>query len=383
MAHDLHRAALAVLCVFAVIFAATLFPATGFGTNPVPSSGPGGGPADGTSSGDSQADGQSTTTAPATTGTGTPTTSTTPETTESPTTATTPETEADGSTTAGGSDETAPTTTATTTEAPVDDSASSGGLMGALLSLGTILAFFVSIVVATAVGFGRHHRRRHPGDWDLPSAPHLRVLAYVRRIPQTSLAFVMVTGQSAPGILDQLGSSFADATTGFGAATAGVGTLGAALGSAVVKIPAGFVTGIGAFGRGVGSLSLAWPSLSAGIGSGGFFSGSDDRPGADPRSGGRSDPVEAEPEEPEPPASVREAWDRLQEDLGVGGDDPRTPAEIARQAVDRGVPSDAARSLTRTFQDVRYGGRPDDGERVTVARRAYRRIRSALDGDSS
>jgi len=385
VAHDFHRAALAVLCVFAVVFAASLFPATGFGTNPVPSSGPGVGSGAGEpASGEPSSGDEPTTTGTTGTSSGDEPT-TTRDSAEKTVTSSTTTDEAGGSTTDGDSVATTTTTTtaATTTETSAYEESASGGLQGALLAFGSILVSFVLVVLVAAIGFGRHHRRRNPSDWNLPSAPHLRVLAYVRRIPQTSLAFVMFAGANAPGILDQLGSAVGDATSGFGAATAGVGKLGSAVGSALVKVPAGFVSGIAAFGRGLGSLSLAWPSFSTGVASGGFFSTSTDKPGSDPRSGGRSEPVDAESEGPEPPASVREAWDRLQEDLGVGGSDGRTPGQIARAAVDRGVPSDAMGSLTRTFREVRYGGRPDDDERVAVARRAYRRVRTALDGDSS
>lgn len=382
MDNDLYRAALAIACVVAVVLGASLFPATGFGTNPVPAGGiangsaPGsGGPADGPGDAGTVDDAgpstdESTTTSP--TRTATTNVADTPDTT-------TAATDSDGS---DESSNTGTTTTTTTTASPAYDESSDGGLQGALLAFVTILLGSGVLVVGASVGLGRHHRRRYPGEWDLPSAPHLRVLEYVRRIPQTSLSFVMFAGSNAPGIIDGLSDGVGNATSGLGAATAGIGSLGASIGRGLASVPGGLVKGIGSLGRGLGSLTLGLGALTS-LGSGGFLGGSD-RPGDDPRGGASATPdPEPDPEPPEPPASVREAFDRLQEDLGVSGRDGETPGEIARHAIDRGVPTDAIRSLTTTFRDVRYGGHPDEGERVTVARDAYERVRRALEGESS
>ena len=57
MDHDLYRAALAIACVFAVVLGASLFPATGFGTNPVPAGGIANGSGSGSGGGGSGDDG--------------------------------------------------------------------------------------------------------------------------------------------------------------------------------------------------------------------------------------------------------------------------------------------------------------------------------------
>lgn len=381
MDHDLYRAALAIACVFAVVLGASLFPATGFGTNPVPAGGLANGSAPGSGGGGGPADQGTATVAETTTGESTNDESSTDATTSADESTTT--NGADGS---GGSDastETTTTTATTTTEAPGSDAAADGGLQGAWLAFATIVFGAGATVVLASVGLGRHHRRRYPGEWDLPSAPHLRVVEYLRRIPQTSLSFVMFAGSNAPSILDGLADSIGNATSGVGAMTSGVGTLGAGLGRALATIPGGLVKGIGSLGRGLGSITLGFGALSS-IGSGSFLGRSDDRPDDDPRGGASATPdADPEPESPDPPASVREAFDRLQEDLGVSGADGETPGEIARRAIDRGLPTDAVRSLTTAFRDVRYGGRPDEGERVSVARDAYERVRRALEGESS
>nr|WP_240148943.1 DUF4129 domain-containing protein [Halorubellus sp. JP-L1] len=163
-----------------------------------------------------------------------------------------------------------------------------------------------------------------------------------------------------------------------------LGGAGAAIGGSLLKVPGGFVGAVGGLGRGIGSFSLGLSALATSVGSGGLFGRSTDAANEDPRSGATdTETADTEPADPDPPASVREAWDRLQSDLGVSGRDGATPGEIARAAIDRGLPMDAVRSLTRAFRDVRYGGLPDDGERVSVARDAYERVRAALRGESS
>jgi hypothetical protein len=384
--NDLYRASLAIACVFAVVIGASLFPATGFGTNPVPAGSVANG--SGSAPGGSSGPGDVTTTDTETDSSDGESTSTSdPSENEDTTAATT--------TTSGGENgdqtsvptTTEPTTTEPTTTEPTTspagyDDSSEGGLDGALLALFTIIGAAIVSVPFAAVGFGRHHRRRYPGEWDLPSAPHLRVLEYVRRIPQTSLAFAMFAGSNAPSIIDGFVNGLRDATTGLGAATEGLGKLGASIGSGLAAIPGGLVKGIGSLGRGLGSLTLGLGALTS-LGSASVLGGGSDRPSDDPRSGANERPEPPEPEPPEPPASVREAFDRLQEDLGVSGRDGETPGEIARRAIDRGLPTDAIAALTSTFRDVRYGGHPDEGERVTVARDAYERVRAALERDSS
>ena len=131
---------------------------------------------------------------------------------------------------------------------------------------GRVLGSFAGVaLLLSAIGLGRHHRRRYPGEWDLPSAPHLRVLEYVRRIPQTSLAFAMFAGSSAPGVVDGLVGGVRDATAGVGAAATGLGKVGASLGSGLAAIPGGVVKGIGGLGRGLGSLTLGLGALAIGL----------------------------------------------------------------------------------------------------------------------
>lgn len=371
MAEGPPRSVFVILCVFAVVLGATLFPASGFGANPVPAQDGGTGPApDGGESTRSGTDGNETTTD--TNDTTKNATATSSRTSTRPTTTTTMQS----------ADET--TTPTTTTVSGAYESSSDGGLLGALLSFVVMTGVVLVGMVAFAFGLGRHHRRRYPEQWDLPDAPHLRLIAYVRRVPQTSLSFVMFAGQHAPDILDSFGSGVGSLTSGLGGLASGFRQLGSGFGTAVVAIPTGVVRGIGGLARGIGSVSVDLSALFSGIGTGTILGrSSTGRPGADPRGGGRRTGESDEPPEPSPPSSVSEAWSRLQEDLGIAGSDGKTPRQIARRAVSRGVPRDAIESLTAVFQDVRYGGRPDDGERVESARAAYRRIKSALERETS
>ncbi|MFB6162456.1 MAG: DUF4129 domain-containing protein [Halococcoides sp.] len=61
------------------------------------------------------------------------------------------------------------------------------------------------------------------------------------------------------------------------------------------------------------------------------------------------------------PTTVEEAWLEL---VGlVGASETRTPGEIARSAIDRGLPAEPVRTITRAFREVVYGGRPRDRRR--------------------
>ncbi|WP_225333501.1 DUF4129 domain-containing protein [Halomicrobium urmianum] len=76
------------------------------------------------------------------------------------------------------------------------------------------------------------------------------------------------------------------------------------------------------------------------------------------------------------PASnpVYRAWHRLAAAVKESPERTETPAEVARRAVREGFDHDAVGTLTETFEEVRYGGRPPTKERVERARRALERL---------
>lgn len=86
--------------------------------------------------------------------------------------------------------------------------------------------------------------------------------------------------------------------------------------------------------------------------------------------------------------AVYRAWLRLVD--SAGADPDRTPAEVAATADERGLPTDAVRTVTRAFRAVRYGGHRPAETRLESVRAAADRIearrstgrRSTEDGES-
>ncbi len=102
----------------------------------------------------------------------------------------------------------------------------------------------------------------------------------------------------------------------------------------------------------------------------------------------RNDAAQSVPDEPTddaddsaPTPTVRRAWHRLVDRLGVSRRETRTPGQIARRAVDAGYPDDAVDRLTAAFRDVEYGGRSESEDRVRAAYEALDRIRSEEDDE--
>jgi transglutaminase-like putative cysteine protease len=58
----------------------------------------------------------------------------------------------------------------------------------------------------------------------------------------------------------------------------------------------------------------------------------------------------------------------------------RTPGEIARYAVERGLPAEPVRTLTEAYRDAEYGRATPDDDRLARARDAVRAVREALRG---
>lgn len=75
-----------------------------------------------------------------------------------------------------------------------------------------------------------------------------------------------------------------------------------------------------------------------------------------------------------PSNDVHRAWVAMVKRADV--DDPRskTPAECARAAIERGMDAEAVESLTRLFEDVRYGDAQPTKERAQEARNSLRTL---------
>ncbi|MCT9098444.1 DUF4129 domain-containing protein [Haloarchaeobius sp. HME9146] len=391
MAYDLSRAAVAVVAVLTVILAASLLPASGFGTYPA---GVGGGAGDTAGSGDP--------TAPGTDG---PTSEQPPSTADSATETATEGTDggtgsgsgSDGGTGSGsGSDGGTATPTPTRTATTTTERAAAGGAGNDRggIDLGTVVTTFMGLLTLTGIGVvlvltvGQVERTSRPDfdGWvlDIPGLPPLHIRASFLTIPQTTMAFLVGTSASAPEVLDAIGSAANDFARGLGAVGKGLGSLSASL---FVGVPAALGKGLLAIPRGIGgglgALTGGFSTLSSGIGSRNWLSRGEKTPD-DPRNRAAASADEfTDPGAHQPsPLSIEEAWEYMVDQLPTGRSPSRTPAEYARAAVEHGLPADAVGRLTRAFQDVRYGQYPPDDSRTQAARDAVRQIARRLEGDS-
>lgn len=83
----------------------------------------------------------------------------------------------------------------------------------------------------------------------------------------------------------------------------------------------------------------------------------------------------------DPRRSLRQLWRRFAQAVEPGSWRTRTPVEIARTAVDSGLPAEPVVRLTEAFRAVEYGGRDLSEDDERRARAAYRTVRDALRGD--
>lgn len=98
-------------------------------------------------------------------------------------------------------------------------------------------------------------------------------------------------------------------------------------------------------------------------------------------SGQTSGDTRASARAPSPQASSDEfeidtAWGWLARQTEATSAGPRTPGEIARDAIEAGYPAEAVLDLLQAFRDVTYGEHPPTAERRAAAERAYERLRT-------
>ncbi|MFC4549783.1 MULTISPECIES: DUF4129 domain-containing protein [Halorussus] len=352
MGHNRRHAALAALCVLAVLLAASLLPASGFGTYPAGFwSDRGAGAPGGTAGSGAGFDGPD---RPVPTST-----RTTQETTDGTTTETTTARETE-------------TTTATTAASDGDDGG--GDASGAAFA---VLGLFAAVVIA-GLGFGTGMLSVAAAAGALPFTITVRgtpIGKLVGGLPERTMTLVVGFSSAAPQLLDDAGTLLREVGGGLSMVVGGLGTaLGrtarfgfGGLGAAFVAVP----RALSGLGSGPGLLSGVTNNLSVPS----FGGKSNSRRS----SGGGGSSADADPTEPAPP-SVEEAWETLADRVPGRRRRSRTPGEIARAAVERGYPDDAVRQLTRAFEEVRYGGKPRD-DRTSVARSALDRLRRYWEGD--
>ena len=79
------------------------------------------------------------------------------------------------------------------------------------------------------------------------------------------------------------------------------------------------------------------------------------------------------------PATRRELWREFVRIVAPPSRSSRTPGEIARYAIDRGLPEQPVRQITEAYRDAEYGGRPPSDGRLDDVRDEVAELR----GDDS
>lgn len=344
VAYDRQRAALALLCVVAVLFGASLFPATGFGTYP---SRDAGGPAlPGDPTGGTETPAPTPTATPTDTG-GTATDTPTP----TPT----------------------PNATATDTPVPLDPGDGSSLNWGAVFWLFGLTGGGVALLAAVRQRRGRRYPLLGLLPIDEARLPDGGLPGLLADLPRRSMLVVLGVGTSLSSAVDAV-ASLAD---GVGAAlSAGGRGIARGVEVAVVGVPSALARGLGGLGRGLGglfSLSGALASIGTGVTSRDWGSDEDD----DTPAAESTDAPDA-PVDPGPP-DVEEAWDAMTDAVRVRHRRAATPADFARAAVEQGFPAEAVETLTTVFREVRYGDYPSSESRVESAREAIAAIRRHLE----
>lgn len=357
MPHDPSRAALVAVSVLTVLLAASLFPAAGFGRYP----GSVGGAAGPSDPGVAPQEGPGATDAPATS------VRTTTEQTRTAATTADPGTDTETAT---------PTHTSTGAAADTPDRGGGFPIVSFLVQLVSLFAVCAAVALLLVTVGDVERRRTDEFDGyvvDVPGLPTFRVRASVLAIPQRTMATLVGLSAAAPRALDGIGRTARGLL-------AGVDGLADGLSSAAVALPSGLARGLAAVPRGLaGGLSSLSLGLSAFTGASGWLTRDDDKPD-DPRDAADDDDAPADESDPGP-VSIDEAWAALVAYAPVRRPRSSTPAEVARAAVDGGLPRSAVERLTAVFRDVRYGRYPRTDDRKRVAREALDEIRDRMEGD--
>ncbi|WP_254274035.1 DUF4129 domain-containing protein [Haloarcula marina] len=267
-----------------------------------------------------------------------------------------------------------PTATPTPTPTPVPDASTGGG--GGLPDFSWLSTFFALLGLA-AVGYvGVLAVRSSEGvDGGVLTSllARLRLPAIVQRIPQVTTA-ILLTGSSA---LATVARGVGSAVRGVGRGlAAGIGPIGRVLGRSLAALPAAAVALIAAPVRSL--TGLRGGGFLAPL-RGGFdrpaFLRPDDPTTEDARNATDIPPAPDESGATDTgPLSVREAWERLVGAVPVSNPDATTPGEYARRAVDSGLPAGPVWRLTDLFRAVAYGGASETNDRITAARDAIEGI---------
>lgn len=196
----------------------------------------------------------------------------------------------------------------------------------------------------------------------------------LQRIPQLTTT-VLLGGAAA---LSSVAAGVGSVVRGVGGGlAAGLGPLSRMTGRSLVALPSVLGTLALSPGRALSGLtgSGLLTSLRGGIDRPAFLD-RDDPTNEDLRSTTDTSADAETPDEPSPP-TIQEAWQRLTAAIPVANPAATTPGEYARKAVDIGLPEAPVRRLTDLFRAVQYGGQSASTTRTEAARDA---LSSIFDG---
>jgi len=345
---DLRRAALLTVALGSLLLAASLMPAAGLGSFPSAESDAGGdsGPA-------------------ASTGTATETATETATLTE---TATPTET-------------TTPTVTRTETDAPAGDSPDrsdgSGSVFTELFTLFSLLTFGVVGSALAAAGYAGTVLAVSTVAGPAV-AERLPFGAGIRSLPTATMATLIGLSGSLSRFFRSVGSGTDALVAGLSGLTGAIGSIGVGLTAVLsrsVSLGSGLSAGVGSL---FGSLSNALSSLTRG-GATRTTAGTTEAASADARSAVGVDPEP--PSEPDEPATVSEAWERMTDRIPVSDKFAKTPAELRDAAIERDWPRDPVERLTAIFREIRYGSSDRTDEHTETALSALAELRSYWEDD--
>ncbi|MDS0277060.1 DUF4129 domain-containing protein [Halomicroarcula sp. S1AR25-4] len=270
-----------------------------------------------------------------------------------------------------------PTPTATQTPTPTPAPPDRGGGSGGLPDL-SFLPTLVALLGLTAVGYvGVVLVRASDGyggvDITLPwiGRVSLPFAGIIQRIPQVTTA-VLLTG----------GAGLARVTAGVGTVVSGVGS----------GLAAGLVPFARMAGRSLTALPTALVAIAvvpvrslAGLTGGGLFASfrggferpefmEPDDPTTEDARTASSVPAGTDADDDPGPPSIREAWERLTDAVPVDNPTATTPGEYARRATDVGLPEGPVWRLTELFRAITYGGESPSAGRTEAARDALEDI---------
>lgn len=266
-----------------------------------------------------------------------------------------------------------PTSTASPTAAPPSDVDGGGGLpdlsflptLLALLGL-TAVGYVGLVLVRSSDGYGGTDvRLPWVGRVPLPFA------GVVQRIPQVT-ATVLLTGGAG---LARVAAGVGTVVRGVGSGVAaGLGPVGRIVGRSITALPSALALLAAAPVRSLAGLTggSLFASLRDGFERPGFME-PDDPTTEDARTAA-SVPTDSDTADDADPRSIREAWTRLTDAVPVDNPTATTPGEYAREAIAAGFPAGPVWRLTEVFRAVTYGGESPSTGRTEAAREALRDI---------